>query len=242
MIDAFYIFTKGGLLLWSTQLVKVKGNPLDRLIREVLLEERVGETHANIDSYSMKWKLVNEMDLLFVAVYQGILQISYLEGLLSLVSKEFLAKVVNDFGTGLNLKHVEFNEEFRKSLSQADKEHLAAKRSAAAAVRNDTAKKGQEKDTKKSKGGAEAKENTDGNGEDKDGAEGDAAALAQQRSKAKAKPKKEEAPAKKKGLEAPRWGEGKVTAKVLKELDFSKKLNTDDEEEEFLKKTGGVRW
>ena len=132
----------GGLLLWSTQLVKVrldglcffalksfgpkvKGNPIDRLIKEVLLEdrlqhfqntsafklvqnskfifsqqERVGETFATLDScaqrfkhtswycssalqksfrYNLKWKLLNEMDLFFVVVYQGILQIAYLE-------------------------------------------------------------------------------------------------------------------------------------------------------------------
>jgi len=93
MIDAFYIFTKGGLLLWSTQLVKLKGNPLDRLIKEVLLEERVGETSASVDSYSMKWKLLNELDLFFVVVYQGILQLSYLESLLERTANEFLGHV-----------------------------------------------------------------------------------------------------------------------------------------------------
>lgn len=31
-------------------MVEVKGNPIDRLIKEVLLEERVGETFATLDS------------------------------------------------------------------------------------------------------------------------------------------------------------------------------------------------
>lgn len=242
MIDAFYIFTKGGLLLWSTQLVKVKGNPLDRLIREVLLEERVGETNASLDSYSMKWKLVSEMDLFFVAVYQGILQISYLEGLLSLVSKEFLAKVVNDFGTGLNLKHVDFNEEFRKAISQADKEHLAAKKAAAAKRSNQVSTNGQNNSSPKKGKNGEGKENVEGNDEDEDGADGDGAAQVKGRAVVKGSPaksgkKEENGEQKKKGKEARVWGgEGKVTAQSMKDLDFSKKLGADEDEAEFLKK------
>merc|ERR1719511_124205 len=103
MIDAFYIFTKGGLLLWSTQLVKVRGSPLDRLIREVLLEERVGETSATLDSCNLKWKLLNEMDLFFVVVYQGILQMAYLESLLERAANQFLVHVESAFGNGLNI-------------------------------------------------------------------------------------------------------------------------------------------
>ena len=29
--------------------------------------------------YNLKWKLLNEVDLFFVVVYQGILQMAYLE-------------------------------------------------------------------------------------------------------------------------------------------------------------------
>lgn len=43
----------------------------------------VSPTAAECDAphhrYGFKWKLVNEMDLFFVVVYQGILQIAYLE-------------------------------------------------------------------------------------------------------------------------------------------------------------------
>lgn len=31
------------------------------------------------DRYNLKWKLLNDMDLFFVVVYQGILQMAYLE-------------------------------------------------------------------------------------------------------------------------------------------------------------------
>merc|ERR1712176_1180007 len=131
-----YIFTKGGLLLWSVQFVKVKGNPLDSLIKNVLLEEKAGETFASLDSldvkYNLKWKILNEMDLLFVVVYQGILQITYLEELLSMSSEEFLEKYSQAFGNGLpKIKRVDFSETFNEIQSKADKQLKMSKRPAA---------------------------------------------------------------------------------------------------------------
>lgn len=38
MIDHFSIFTKSGIVLWSYNLAKLKGNPIDNLIRNVILE------------------------------------------------------------------------------------------------------------------------------------------------------------------------------------------------------------
>jgi len=128
MIDAFYIFTKGGLLLWSTQLVKINGDPLDRLIKEVLLEEQKGESFKTLDPYSLKWKLLNDMDLFFVVVYQGILQITYLEGLLERAAKEFLNHVSSGFGSGLNIKRVDFEADFRKLLQKEDQKLVESKK------------------------------------------------------------------------------------------------------------------
>jgi hypothetical protein len=39
MIDEFCIFNKGGAVLWSRKLNATKGNPVDDLIQNVLLEE-----------------------------------------------------------------------------------------------------------------------------------------------------------------------------------------------------------
>lgn len=251
MIDAFYIFTKGGLLLWSTQLVKVKGNPLDRLIKEVLLEERMGETTANMDSYSLKWKLLNEMDLFFVVVYQGILQIAYLEGLLERAAKEFLGHVGSAFGNGLTIKHVDFDADFLKVRQKADRELLESKKVAKMRSFADT-KKGQEvqknKEEKgisstakrKSKGAKDEKENISGEDEDDDDdgeTDGTGAAIAESRqklmAKAKGGPKKkdgkdvpqEPCPEKTtKKKEARQWDySGKVSNSAMKTLDFSKK-------------------
>ena len=88
----------------------------------------MGETTAKTDAYSLKWKLVNEMDMFFVAVYQGILQMAYLDSLLSMVAKEFVASIGDAFGDGLSIKHVDFDAEFMKCRQKVDKEAKEAKK------------------------------------------------------------------------------------------------------------------
>lgn len=234
MIDAFYIFTKGGLLLWSTQLVKVKGNPIDRLIKEVLLEERVGETFATLDSYNLKWKLLNEMDLFFVVVYQGILQMAYLEGLLSMAAKEFNHHIAN-FGNGLTIKHVDFDQDFLRCRQKADKELKESRRPGGMRSFADTKKGADVQKNREEKGlPAAAKKGKSGGADgdkDEDDEEDDAAKVAEARAKlTKAKGKKDgnskendaEASKPKKGKEARHWDGGKVSKSLMQELDFSK--------------------
>lgn len=77
MLDHFSIFTRGGLVLWTFQLTSaLKGSPIDALIRSCLLEERSGETSFSQGEYTLKWTFHNELGLVFVAVYQRILQVS----------------------------------------------------------------------------------------------------------------------------------------------------------------------
>jgi len=239
MIDAFYIFTKRGLLLWSTQLVKVKGNPLDRLIKEVLLEERVGETFANVDAYNLKWKLLNEMDLFFVVVYQGILQMAYLEGLLAMVAKEFVQHVSNSFGNGLTIKHVDFDQDFLRCRQRADKELKDSRRPGGMRSFADTKKGAEVQKTREEKGlpptlSASKKGKSGGADDEDDEDDADAAKVAEARAKLGAKPKakKEAEPASaekpKKGKEARHWDGGKVSKSLMQELDFSKNKPDND--------------
>lgn len=253
MIDAFYIFTKGGLLLWSSQFVKVKGSPLDRLIKEVLLEERVGETSANLDSYSLKWKLLNELDIFLVVVYQGILQIAYLESLLAMAAKEVLRYVADGFGNGLNIKHIDFDADFLKIRQKADKELLESRKARTMKSFEDT-KKGQEVQKQREERGitpaapkkkSKGKEDKDGEDDDDDDDDAspnaDAVTEARQKLLAKAKggPKKKEVKEEpveeksKKGKEARQWDYSKVSKSAMKDLDWSK---TGEENADFAAK------
>lgn len=235
MIDAFYIFTKGGLLLWSTQLVKVKGNPLDRLIKEVLLEERVGENTFKVDAYSLKWKLLSEMDLFFVVVYQGILQIAYLDALLNAASKEFLNHVGDAFGNGMSIKRVDFDSTFLEVRKRVDKLQMELKRARVLkpVVDNKKGKDGQNNTGEAIRSESGKSGNDTGAGDDESAEDGDkkikgARAAIQNRGKGA----KKEEPAKeaKKSKEKRTWGgEGKYNAKTVKELDFSKNKSGDED-------------
>ena len=66
MIDKVCVFSKGGLVLWSKDYYKIKGNPVDALIKNVLLQERTGQDIFTVESYNCKWTLANECDLVFV--------------------------------------------------------------------------------------------------------------------------------------------------------------------------------
>lgn len=224
MIDAFYIFAKGGLLLWSTQLVKIKGNPVDWLIKEILLEERVGETTAQKEEYKFQWKLLNEMDIFFVVVYQGILTVSNLDRLLELASKEFVKVVGDTFGNGLNVKRVDFDAAFNEVRRKVDNEAREARRAKPKAV----PKSKDEQNTAKGKPGGNQEEDDEAAKVAKDRAE----RLAKSGSSAKKEAANEEKDdKKKKGKSMRLWdgAESKYNEKIANQLDFSKnKPGSDD--------------
>ncbi|WJX91246.1 hypothetical protein P8452_73055 [Trifolium repens] len=95
MLEQLLIFTRGGLILWSCKELSnaLKGSPIDTLIRSCLLEERSGAASYNYDapgaSYSLKWTFHNDLGLVFVAVYQRILHLLYVDDLLAAVKREF---------------------------------------------------------------------------------------------------------------------------------------------------------
>ncbi|CAI5744661.1 unnamed protein product [Peronospora destructor] len=90
MIDHFVIFSRTGAVLWSRTLCKLSNNPVDNLINRVLLEDRAGEKKFIDDAYAMQWVFENKLDLVFVVVYQKILQLLYIEELLEIVKKDFI--------------------------------------------------------------------------------------------------------------------------------------------------------
>ena len=104
MLDHVSVFTKTGVVLWSRTMAKLKGttNPVNTLIADVLLEEKGGGTRSHtIDQYTLRWRLVNELELVIVVVYQKILQLLYVDDLLEAVARE----IVTRFGDGLRGNH-----------------------------------------------------------------------------------------------------------------------------------------
>lgn len=99
MLEELLIFTRGGLILWTCKELgnALKGSPIDTLIRSCLLEERSADASYDYDApsagaaYTLKWTFHNELNLVFVAVYQRILRLLYVDDLLAAVKREFAA-------------------------------------------------------------------------------------------------------------------------------------------------------
>ncbi|XP_048326377.2 uncharacterized protein LOC107413068 [Ziziphus jujuba] len=130
MLEQLLIFTRGGLILWTCKELgnALKGSPIDTLIRSCLLEERSGAASYNYDApgaaYTLKWTFHNELGLVFVAVYQRILHLLYVDELLSMVKCEF-SKIYDPKRTVYD----DFDETFRQLRKEAEARAVELKKS-----------------------------------------------------------------------------------------------------------------
>eukprot|EP00892_Ulva_mutabilis_P008026 jgi/Ulvmu1/5596/UM023_0133.1 len=97
MLEYLAIFTQGGALLWTFgQLLNIKGDPINALIRNCLLEDRIGEggyvyRPSGGTPYTLKWTFHNGLDLVFVAAYQHMIAVPFVDALLALLKDEFVS-------------------------------------------------------------------------------------------------------------------------------------------------------
>lgn len=121
MLEQLLIFTRGGLILWTCKELgnALKGSPIDTLIRSCLLEERSGLSLFNYDSagaaYTLKWTFHNELGLVFVAVYQRILHLLYVDDLLAMMKQSF-----SEIYDPKQTDYSDFDEMFRQLRKEAE--------------------------------------------------------------------------------------------------------------------------
>ncbi|KAJ0396286.1 hypothetical protein P43SY_005398 [Pythium insidiosum] len=120
MIDHFVIFNKTGTVLWSHSPCHLNGDPVDTLINRVLMEDRSGEKKFISDAYSMQWVFENKLDLVFVVVYQKILQLLYIEELLEAVKRDFVARFPEPIASKLPVDAHLYKERFATLLKNAE--------------------------------------------------------------------------------------------------------------------------
>ncbi|KAL0381640.1 UNVERIFIED_CONTAM: Signal recognition particle receptor subunit alpha [Sesamum angustifolium] len=151
-------------------------------MRSCLLEERSGAASYNYDApgaaYTLKWTFHNELGLVFVAVYQRILHLLYVDDLLSMVKQEFSdiydpqRTLYNDFNDIFQQlkKEAEARAEEMKKSKQVGKpvnDNLGRKQGEAPSIVNVNGKENEASDTRafdvnklqklRSKGGKETK-------------------------------------------------------------------------------------
>ena len=88
-INQFTIFSRTGIVLWSLVRDVLRGDPVNRLIGDVLLEDRAASKSHDLDMYSMKWSLANDVDLVFVCVYQKQFKFTFIDSLIERVQSAF---------------------------------------------------------------------------------------------------------------------------------------------------------
>ncbi|KAM3415864.1 hypothetical protein BST61_g9367 [Cercospora zeina] len=110
MLDAFEIVTTSGIVLWRKHHAPLSPSVINSLINDVFIEERQkpaggdGGAHAPYrkDRYTLKYTTLKDAGLIFVAVYQSLLHLSWIDNLLTTV-KALFAK---QYATELKKQHV----------------------------------------------------------------------------------------------------------------------------------------
>lgn len=93
---------------------------MDALIRNCLLQERVGDKSYNYEppqgaSYTLKWTLHNGAGLVFVAVYQKALSLLYVDALLEKIKKDFAVVYKPDL-----YNYKSFDDTFKRVLKECE--------------------------------------------------------------------------------------------------------------------------
>ncbi|XP_071765718.2 signal recognition particle receptor subunit alpha [Centroberyx gerrardi] len=132
MLDFFTIFSKGGIVLWCFQGAGVTESftgPVNALIRSVILQERSGNSSYTHEALSLKYKLDNEFELVFVVGFQKILTLTYVDKFIDDVQLHFRDRYKNELEHKGALKllnnNFEFEVDFKMLLREAEESSKA---------------------------------------------------------------------------------------------------------------------
>ncbi|XP_056621629.1 signal recognition particle receptor subunit alpha [Triplophysa dalaica] len=135
MLDFFAIFSKGGIVLWCFQGAGVTESftgPVNALIRSVILQERSGNNSFTHNALSLKYKLDNEFELVFVVGFQKILTLTYVDKFIDDVQLQFRDRYKNKLEQRGALKFLlhnfEFGDDFHQLLKEAEESSRAKAR------------------------------------------------------------------------------------------------------------------
>ncbi|RDW83845.1 signal recognition particle receptor subunit alpha [Aspergillus mulundensis] len=98
MLEAFEILSTSGVVLWSKSYAPVGSHVVNSLINDVFIEEKtqlqnttngVSPTFKK-EKYTLKWRRSKDFNLIFVAVYQSLLHLGWIDKLLDNISTIFI--------------------------------------------------------------------------------------------------------------------------------------------------------
>ncbi|KAL6236046.1 hypothetical protein BDW75DRAFT_124568 [Aspergillus navahoensis] len=98
MLEAFEILSTSGVVLWSKSYAPVGPHVINSLINDVFIEEKaqLQNTTNSVspifkkEKYTLKWRRSKDFNLIFVAVYQSLLHLGWIDKLLDNISTIFI--------------------------------------------------------------------------------------------------------------------------------------------------------
>ena len=125
LVDAATIFTRGGLVVWSFKMNHVDDGIFNGLVRDILLEEKSAVNTYATGGFNLRWKLENELNLVYAVAYQGIAPTSFMDAILDNLHSAILTETANN----PNVASIDLsNLDFRALVMKADKQSKVAKK------------------------------------------------------------------------------------------------------------------
>ncbi|KAL4776043.1 signal recognition particle, alpha subunit, N-terminal-domain-containing protein [Aspergillus nidulans var. acristatus] len=98
MLEAFEILSTSGVVLWSKSYAPVGAHVVNSLINDVFIEEKAQLQNTTNsaspifkkEKYTLKWRKSKDFNLIFVAVYQSLLHLGWIDKLLDNISTIFI--------------------------------------------------------------------------------------------------------------------------------------------------------
>ena len=130
MVFEVRIIDRGGFVLWSATNDPSYTKPINCLLQDVLMKDRIGSDSITQDDYTLKWTLANDLKLVFVAVYFSFQKLLYVDALLKSVKQEFIKMFESSLKGGianLTMKSYDFDAQYKKILKYYEKQSKIAK-------------------------------------------------------------------------------------------------------------------
>ncbi|KAG6086449.1 hypothetical protein E4U31_007476 [Claviceps sp. LM219 group G6] len=134
MLDTFEIITTSGVVLWSKSYTPLRSSIVNNFIADTFIEEKHGGSASRdgqsaatnpayrTDQHTLKWTVVKELGIIFVAVYRSLLHLSWVDKLVDNIRTIF----VKLYGEQLTKPHTTivecagFDDYFEQQLKELD--------------------------------------------------------------------------------------------------------------------------
>ncbi|KID89869.1 signal sequence receptor alpha subunit [Metarhizium guizhouense ARSEF 977] len=134
MLDTFEIITTNGVVLWSRKYAPINSSVVNSFISDTFIEEKsggsvLGDSQSaatnppyKSDQHTLKWTVVKELGIIFVAVYRSLLHLSWVDKLVDNIKTIF----INLYGEQLKKPHTTivectgFDNYFDQQLHELD--------------------------------------------------------------------------------------------------------------------------